>query len=318
MLSQQASDLNTFISLIRGSPVLLPFDATLSTDNLPIANLLTNSTTAPFPPPLGCYPALNSSQLQLLNTMETTVFGLPAASAASTFDTSCYPNRPIYGVLDILRLRLPFVDSRTGVAKQAAVLKEDAAPRVVVYSGGVLSALPLSTFSDDVITDPRQYGTLNNINHVLLSYLSSISDIGVAKELVQYILSSPALPPPSTNALFSAISSLPVLEVAVFGTVAPSDVQSAVSSFTDPQGSLFFGTTSSANLRDWSINAVGGEVVWAELATSSKVVRDNALTNSTFNSVWNPSFNFFHTNNSATVTVSNITSAFTAVGLFGP
>ncbi len=322
-LQQKTSDLPRFISLISGSPVLLPFDATNSAGGQKISSLLTNSTTTPFPPPLACYPGLGVTQLESVNTFETTVFGLSAASTESQFDTNCYPNRPIYGVLDILKLRLPFVDGRTGLAKQAAVLIRDAAPRVVVYSGEVLSALPANTNMTGItasMTDPRQFGTLNRFNHVLYDYLTSISDVNVAISLVNFVLSASIPPPASTTSLFQNIASLPTLEVAVFGTVLPADIQSTYSSFSKPSGDLFMGTDESVAVRDWTLVATpsGSSVVWAELAASPEVVRDNSFTDGSFNSVFSQAFNFFHFPSNATVNVGNVTGAFHNVGKFSP
>ena len=320
VLQQRPADLPQFVSSIRGAAVLLPFDSTLSPGNQPVANLLTNSSTTPFPPPLACYPGLTSTQLELLNSLETTVFSLPSASSMSTFDTTCYPNRPIYGMLDVLQLRLPFPDSRTGVAKQAAVLSRDASSRVVIYNGEVLGALPGGSPSTTptVDTDLRSYGTLNSLNHVLLRYLSAITDTNIATDLVKFVLSSQPGPPANTSALYAAIPDLPTLEVAVFGTVTATDVQYTVSSFSDPNGALYFGSTASADLRDWTINGGESEVVWTEFATSPEVVRDKSLEDATFNLVWTPAYNYFHVPNKDVVTVNNVTSAFTFVDLFGP
>ena len=316
MLQQRSSDLTQFLSRVRASPILLPFDATLSPANQPLSALLTNSTSAPFPPPLACYPGLSPSQLQAINLFESTVFGLTQASSASTFDTSCFPNRPIYGVLDIAKLRLPFVDSRTGLAKQAAVLHsqpQEAASRAVVYSGEVLSAFPGSSTSPNLtstVMDPRRFGTMNRIDHVVLKYFQSIPDVNVAIALVEFVLKGASVPPSSDSILFNALSTLPALEIAIFGSVIPPDISSTVSSFSNSSNGLFFGSDQSLAVRQWSINAVQGEVDWAELATSQSVVQDDSFTNGLFNSVWNSAFNFFHLPNTLNVGVSNITGSF--------
>ena len=322
-LGQKPEDYERFLSTISTSPILLPFDATASPGTHAVSSLLTNSTSSPFPIPLACYPGLNSTQLNLLNTIETTVFDLSAASATSELNTSCFADRPIYGVLDILQLRLPFIDSRTGVAKQAAVLTRDASPRSVVYCGEVLSALPGTPQAQNITrpqqVDPRQYGTLNHLNHIMLNFLSSISDVNVAIALVNFILTSPTVPPPNTTDLYKSLSSIPTLEVAVFGSINPSDVSYAVSSLSTPSGSLFFGSDQALALRDWAINGAGSSVVWTESAGSPEVVRDTSLSDSTFNTVWTPAYTFLHsTQQGVTVNVGNITTAFQATGLFNP
>ncbi|KAJ3490581.1 hypothetical protein NLI96_g1350 [Meripilus lineatus] len=306
-------------------------DAMANPSNQKVSSLLTNSSTTPFPPPLACYPGLGVTQLQSVNAFETGAFGLSEAQLETKFDTdNCYPNRPIYGVLDLLRLRLPFVDTRTGLAKQAAVLTRKVLPRTVVYSGEVLSALPGNNNPVSVTNstiDPRQFGTLSastfNFNHVLLKYLSSM-DVTVAISLVSFILSLQSVPTPvppvSTTSFFQSIPSLPALEVAVFGTVLPTDVSATYSSFSRPDGTtLFMGTDESVAVRDWSLVAVpSGSVVWAELATSPEVVRDTSFTDVAFNSVFTQTFNFFHFPSGATVNVGNVTGAFHNVQKFSP
>lgn len=319
MLQQQASDLPKFMSTVSLSPVLLPFDATATFANNPVAQLLTNSSTTPFPPPLACYPGLDSSTMRAVTDIEAGIFGLTSPSAASQFDQSCYASRPIYGVLDILRLRLPFIDSRTGTAKQAAVLQRDAGPRAVLYAGEVLSAMPAASGasnSTSTVTDPRQFGTLNHLSHVMLDYLSSIDDTNLAISLVEYVLTAPTVPPSNTSALFRGLAQLPTLEVAVFGTVLPTDLASIASSFATPNGSLFFGSDASAAVRTWAINAAGAPVVWADSAGAPKVVREASLDDDTFALVWDPAFQFQHTQTTGVVVnVGNITTAFSSVGL---
>ncbi|KAH8099433.1 hypothetical protein BXZ70DRAFT_894922 [Cristinia sonorae] len=321
VLQQKPSDLNAFLSQIRGSHILLPFDATATPGNQKVSAMLTNSTTAPFPPPLACYPGLSTAQLQAINAFESSVFGLPSAPATSKFDTACFPDRPIYGVLDVARLRLPFMDSRTGVAKQAAALRTQAtepASRAVVYNGEVFSALPGSSSLPSLtpaVLEPRRFGTMNHLEHVVLDYLQAIPDVNVAIALVQFVLSGPVAPPKSDSILFKSLSTLPVIEVAIFGTIDPFDIDSVVSSFSDPAGKLFFGTDQSLAVRDWAIGAVQSHVEWAELATSSGIVEDDTFTDPTFNQIWNSAFNFFHIPNDLNVGVGNITTGFCALHL---
>jgi hypothetical protein len=297
---------------------MIPFDATAAPGGHSVSSLLTNSTSAPFPPPLSCYPSLNSTQLQLVQQLETSVFDLPQVSAATTFDPACYPNRPVYGVLDILQLRLPFADSRTGVAKQAAIVISDVASRTVVYSGELVSTLPDTAGSPGTLsTDPRQYGTMNNLYHVILQYLKSISDVNVARALVQFILKPAALPPlnGAQAVLFQSLPTLPLLEVAVFGTVGPSDIKETVSSLSDPHNNLFFGTAASHAVRDWALVATGRRMIWTELATSQEVVVDDSFANSAFNFVWDNATAFFQETTTQIVEVGNITATFNLFGL---
>jgi len=315
VLGQDPSKFLTFVSLLISSPVFIPFDANGRAGNTSTFTLLTNSSTAPFPPPLSCYPGLSQSQFQLISTLETSVFGLSPPTTQSNFDDSCFPDRPIYGILNILHLRLPFQDSQVG-PKQAAILSRDAFSRVVVYNGEVLSGLPTSNTSSIPTTDPRQFGTLGHINHVLLDFFRAIPDITVATQLVNYVLSFPATPPSNDTLLGKSLSTIPTLEVAVFGSVIPSDVDGVVSSFTTPSGGLFFGTDQSLAVRDWAIVAAQSMVTWTEFANSPTIVNDNSFTDDAFNAVWNPAWLFFHSTSDATVTVGNITAGFAAVNKF--
>lgn len=298
---------------------MLPFDATSTLGSPPLSALLTNSSSAAFPPPLACYPGLSATQLQAVNTLETSVFGLSPPSAASSFDTKCFPDRPIYGVLDVARLRLPFLDSRTGLAKQAAVLSSqstEAASRAVVYNGEVLSGLPGSPASPNITVatlDPRRFGTMNHIDHVILEYLQAIPDVNVAIALVEFIMDGSSVPPSSNSILFNSLATLPTLEVAVFGSINPSDVDFTISSLSTPANKLFFGTDQSLAVRQWGITAVQSHVEWTELAASAGSVEDNSFTDPNFNQIWEPAYAFFHTTNNQIVGVSNITAGFCAV-----
>ncbi|KAL1737947.1 hypothetical protein HDZ31DRAFT_78751, partial [Schizophyllum fasciatum] len=110
VLQLAADDLPTFVSLFLSADILLPFDA----ESDVITQLNNTETSTPFPPPLSCYPNLQEDSVRRVTSFESSAFVLPAVSSESSFDTTgCYPSRPVYGVLDVLRLRLPFVDSRT-------------------------------------------------------------------------------------------------------------------------------------------------------------------------------------------------------------
>ncbi|KLO20259.1 hypothetical protein SCHPADRAFT_842610 [Schizopora paradoxa] len=314
-LQQQSTDLPRFIAAITSSPFLLPFDATVSN----VTTLMTNSTGAQFPPPLACYPSLSSSQLNRLNAIEVSVFGLSPATVPSQFDTSCFPTRPAYGVVDVLGLRLPFTDDRQGVGKQASLLSGDAQKRAILYSGEILSALPgassLPTLTN-ASTDPREYGTSNNINHVLLNYLSSISDVTLAMELVQFILSGSSTPPSNSSSLSSSLSSLPVLEFAIFGSITPPDLLSSVSSFSAPDRSLFFGSDAGQTFRSWALVESSESIAWAQSATSPTIVREGATPNSNFESVWTPASQLVHAGSTNASDVAKVTQSLQSLGLF--
>ncbi|TFK57185.1 hypothetical protein OE88DRAFT_1650808 [Heliocybe sulcata] len=320
VLQRKASELSTFLSAFISAPIMIPFDASSSPGSQPVANLLNDTSGNQFPPPLACYPGLTSAQVQGISTIETSVYGLPSPTPASSFDPACYTDRPVYGVLDVLRLRLPFEDSRTGVAKQAAVLNRDTLSRAILHNGEILSALPSSSDPLNIFnsaTDPREYGTFNNLNHIVLDYLTSISDVSVANSLVDFVLQSSAGPPSNSSSLFQSLSTIPAIEVAVFGHLDPSDISSAVSSFSTPLDSLFFGSDQGAALRNWALNTTASSITWTDSATAPEVVDDTSLSDPSFLSVWDPASLFLHTSTpSAPVGVANITEAFQAIGLF--
>lgn len=113
---------------------------------------------------------------------------------------------------------------------------------------------------------------------------------------------------------------IPTLEVALFGSIAPSDVSFVASSFATPSGGLFFGSDEASKVRQYAINMTETSVVWTEEADSPKVVRDSSSDDQAFNSVWNPAFDYMHLSSEQqqelNVDVGNITSAFETIGKF--
>ncbi|KAK7058876.1 hypothetical protein VNI00_001500 [Paramarasmius palmivorus] len=307
VLQQEDRDLALFKSIFISSSVLLPFDATQQS----LTDFMTNSSTQPFPPPLSCYPNLESSAVATINGVEQAAFGLAPLTPASRFDTSCFPDRPVYGVLDLLRLRLPFVDTETGASKQAVVLQREVSPRVVLRRGEILASFPSTTNSTPVNNNPRDFGTINNVNHVILDFLSSITDVNLARSVVHFILSNTAVPP--TDDITQAISSIPVVEVAVFGTISPSDIMNTVSSLSTNNGSLFFGSDQAQTLRHWSITAAGKPVKWAENALSSRICVDSQYEDGTFNDIWKAASLAIETN-ASNVGVGNVTQSLSQTG----
>lgn len=323
VLQQEPADLPTFLSAFSVSPILLPFDATLTRPPQALDKLLTPSTSSPFPPPLSCFPGLNPSQVQQVNAIEGRVFGLSQLSSASQFDPHCYPDRPIYGVLDVLRLRSPWLDPGSGIPRQAAVLKREVAPRVILHNGVILSPLPgpsnVTTITAEQ-SDPRQYGTLGQFNHVVLQYLSSIRSLNVANALVKYVLASASIqatPPTPSSVLYDSLTTIPIIEVAVFGSISPSDISSAVSSFTTSGGSLFFGSDQGTALRNWVITGCGSSIAWAESPISPLVVRDNDFSEQIFNQTWT-AVSIALRNGIKNIGLVNVTDTFTIRNKFTP
>lgn len=318
VLLQNSQDLPVFKAALSVSPVLLPFNASSPS----IQTLYSNSSSSLFPPPLACFPNLTSEVQQQINAVEATVFGLqPIANTASNFDTSCYQDHPVYGVLDVLRLRLPFLDSQTGTVKQAVTLTRDANPRVVLYNGLLFSNAPnvTPTITSSQL-DARQYGTLSLFDHVVFQYLTSIPDVNTANALVSFVLNTAtnaSVPPDTSSPLFQSLQSIPFLEVAVFGNVGPPDLTSTVASFTTSSDSLFFGSANAADLRNWTINTVGSQVVWTENATSPLVVHDSSLSNTAISQTWD-AISIAISHNISGIGLANITTTLQGTQNFSP
>ncbi|PPQ70769.1 hypothetical protein CVT24_001056 [Panaeolus cyanescens] len=317
VLLQEPENLATFKSVLAVAPIQLPFNASSRS----IRSLYASTPSGPFPPPLSCFPNLNSTLRSNLNNFEEIIFGLSSTSNPAQFDPSCYPTRPIYGVLDVLQLRLPFLDSRNGLPRQAVTLMREAGPRAVIYNGELFS--PSSASTPNIAAsqqDPRQYGTLNLFDHVVLQYLMSMPNLSVATAVIQFVLglaNQGAVPPPLNSPLTEALPSLPSLEVAIFGTVDPADLVNSVSPLTNPLGSLFYGSNDGAALRNWTINTIGGPVVWTLNATSPLVVRDSSLGPGTLNDIWNAAAQAV-ARNDPTVGIGNVTLSLQQTNSFSP
>ncbi|KAF6766289.1 hypothetical protein DFP72DRAFT_953283 [Ephemerocybe angulata] len=307
-LSQRAQDLNTFKAMLSASPILLPFNG--SSSNI---RPLYSSSSLLFPPPLACYPGLSTELMSQVSTFEKSVFNLDSPASASNFDVACFPDRPIYGILDLLRLRLPFMENRAWLPRQAAVLKAEALPRVVVYVNEMLSttfpgSTPRAKFTSSEL-DPRTFGTLNLPNHVILKFLS-LMPVDTAKLLAEFLVTSsgkPPVPPAPTSALFKALSTVPPLEVAIFGNVGPTDLSGTVSSFMTASGSFFFGTEAGNAMRNWAITTAKGSVAWAENSTAPRIVRDGSLADATLAQAWQAVADRLGASN---IGLSNLTTSF--------
>lgn len=308
-LQQQLGDLTTFRAAFNDAPILLPFDALSPM----LQSLYPTASSTSFPPPISCYPNLTATQLARLNLVENGIFNLSSATITAQFATSCFIDRPVYGVLDILRLRLPFNQPAPGAPTQAIVLTKDVSPRAVFYSGD--NSTDFTTLIPSQL-DPYQYGTFTYSDHVMLQLLSSISDINVAKALVAFVINAAngsSVPPSSTSIIFQSLSSIPTLEVAVFGAIKPSDINSSVSSFTTPSGALFFGSTPGGLFRNWSL-AEGKNIAWAENALAPLIVRDSN-SNQNFTGAWKAVSTALEDNIQG-VGLSNITQSLQLTGQF--
>lgn len=320
-LGQSVDDLSTFLAALSASPMLLPFDPMFSRQGHSLADTLTNSSLNPFPPPLACYPGLLLSETTRISQIEGPVFGLAAINSWDKFDPACYADRPVYGALNVLRLRLPYDNALTNAPRQAVVLNHDVSSRVVIWVGEYLSR-PSNESTDTGISltapDPWSYGTLSYSSHVVLQYLKAIPSVDLAIALVRFILSaatSTILPPAESSLLFQGLESIPMLEIAVFGSINPTNTRAVVSAFGDPSGNLFFGSTQASRLRDWTINAAKSPILWAENTTSPEIVRDQVLDDADFNRVWDAAV-LANQNPAPQTGVWNVTASFAALGKY--
>lgn len=287
--------------------------------SLPSTMQLQDPKTISFPPPLGCNPMMSTSQLQVVNSIEQNAFKLPEVAAVpSSFNFACFASRPVYGVLDVMRLRLPFLDKTDQAPLQAAVLSADASSRVLIRPGTVLSLFPSVDSAEAPASAVRQrsYGTLKYMNHVLLAWLKSLP-LGQAGAIATFVAnSSPTSAPPTTlNA--TTLASIPGMEVALFGTVGPTDIDHSISSYATPSGSLFFGSQTGTVFREWAANAATSStsVVWTDLATSAKVVKETVADDSTFDAVWQGASTMI-TNANVMGKVTGASDVATIVGVF--
>lgn len=206
----------------------------------------------------------------------------------------------MYGILDILGLRLPFLDSdpRPYLSKQAIVLNEDTKSRVSVHAGellvGASSGPPTSPSSSSL---PDHFGTFTHIETVILDYLNLIP-ASLAKELVAFVLSQPTSPPLPSSALYqnsNQLLSLPLFEMQIWGGVRYTDIDHSVSSLASSNSTqLFFGSSHGNQFRQWAIEGgatvqtgqVGG-IDWSLNSLEVDIVVDKTLRNQTFLRIWN-------------------------------
>jgi hypothetical protein len=123
--------LNTFRQQVQASPVMFPFDATAQIGSQYTMTIASSQNTASqtFPLPISCQPNLSADQIADINAIEQQALGLPPASALSNFNSTC-SDRPLYGVLELFRLRLPFVEE--GLPTQAVSITSEVGTRIAV------------------------------------------------------------------------------------------------------------------------------------------------------------------------------------------
>lgn len=217
-------------------------------------------------------------------------------------------DRPIYGMINLLSLRLPFVDADTrSLPTQALVLQESTKSRMIVHAGellvGVSSNSPAPSPSTPAF--PDHFGTFSNLDSVILEYLQLLSP-QVARDLVNFILSqskSSPLPPTFPSSLYqnsNKLLDIPILEITLFGGLRYQDINHSISSLSSGSNlhsTAFFGTPTAQNFRNWALagpKSIGsmnlqGPLLWARGALEITPVKESSLSNSAFEKVWNSS-----------------------------
>jgi hypothetical protein len=267
-----------------------------------IANFLaavTDNNGTSFPAPLACYPGMPELARTNIGTIEQHAFDLvPLATIPSALDAACFPNRPTYGVLDVLRLRRPFADARESMQVTSAQLVSKAGTRAVLHGGEQLfgltgfrdNGLATQTNFTTAQADPREYGTIQHLDHVALSYLLAFPNVNLAKQAAQFIMNADeaTLPPTSGDELFDesdALESIPAIEVAVFGSILPTDLATFSADLATPNGTLFFGSASADIFRKWALRDSNDLILWSNSSASQKVVHESRTNNTAFETV---------------------------------
>ncbi|KPV72209.1 uncharacterized protein RHOBADRAFT_56028 [Rhodotorula graminis WP1] len=303
VLRREPDELQAFREAVQRAEVVVPLDAAASVGGgasmVDVAQA--QSGAASFPPAVGCWAGLSETVVERVNAVEVEVFGLSAVSSSQSLDSSCL-NRPLYGVLNLLKLRLPFPssDKRSSLPQQSLVLKSSAVTdRVTVHASELLAAGPLAAAptSPSLPVTPERFGLLSRLDHVLLDLLNTVST-AIANDLVDYVLSSPSGPPSPSTCPSLLDNSLPLLEVQLWGGLQYDDadlarsslVAGSASSSSAAATSLFFGSSAGDAWRSWALSntqhASLSRVEWADAAERGDVVVDQGRGGTAFEGVW--------------------------------
>ncbi|GAA5847739.1 hypothetical protein JCM9279_005012 [Rhodotorula babjevae] len=303
-LGRSGDELQAFREAVRRAEVVVPLDATANVGGgqgmMDLAQHA-QSGAASFPQAVGCWGGLSETAAERVRALEVDVFGLSAVSSSQALDSSCL-DRPLYGILNLLNLRLPFPssDKRSSLPQQSLVLKASAiADGVTVHAGELLAAGPLAAArtSPSLPATPERFGLLSRLDHVLLDLLSALPT-ATADNLIDYVLSSPSTPPSPSTYPSLLDNSLPLIEIQLWGGLQYDDIHFARSSLvaaTSPSSSssapaLFFGSSTGDAWRSWALSntqhASLPRVEWVVAAESEQVVVDQGRGGTAFEGVW--------------------------------
>ncbi|GAA5986558.1 hypothetical protein JCM10908_003798 [Rhodotorula pacifica] len=290
------SQLDAFRAAVQNAEVLVPFDAS----GISAASY---ADTASLPPRFACSSAMGPVARERLTGLEAGVFGFPMVGNA----TSDCATRPLYGIVNLLNLRLPFAssDTRTSLPQQALVISPSSSliARTSVHAGEILAAGPLAPppTMPSAPTTIERFGLVAPsiapaLDHVLLDYLILLS-VPVAQALVAYLLSSPSPTAPLPSSSILVQQPLPIIEAQMWGPVEfAQDIAFVRSGLGNPAGSnasgLFFGSSDGVAFRSWALGKQQGTVdapvdrriEWAPTADSENIVSDTGQAG--LDSVW--------------------------------
>lgn len=194
--------------------------------------------------------------------------------------------RPIYGELNLMNLRLP------SNAQQAIRLSDDAKARCTLRVGATLSRFLDGPLSEIQQVSADQFGTFNNLDHLLLGYLNQLPPDHV-RSLVSTIVTIQRSPSTTGNLptdLADVLDSLPSIEVQLWGGLSLSAYRSSVSAVVSPianeDGSLIFGSADATAFRTWAMNATG-TIEWARSAKQVEApVKEMTTSKKQFDRLW--------------------------------
>jgi len=292
-LALPRNNLPEFVSAMQRATAYFSFDATYSKNNTSIAQLFTNGTRLHVPPAAACIPN-SGNQLEFICEFQEHAFGLPEPDYYRNWNTECLDRHPVYGRLNPLRWRTPFING--SIANQALMLAQPAKSRLLYHVGHFLDNYPYEAARRDLesdFVDAREYGTVEHLNHILLEWLMAMPSLPVATAAAKFIVDaskSPDSAPPVNNLLLDNADKLPIIGLVFFGVLRTQDVAGFVSDFSAPDGSLFFGSGRGTQFRTWARETVGAPIAWADGATAKQYVKDGAE-DATFTQIWTATAN---------------------------
>jgi hypothetical protein len=137
------------------------------------------------------------------------------------------------------------------------------------------------------------FGISHAINNVLFDYLSQLDvSSGLAKAVIDYILSGDEAPPSPTSPLAmlsDGLKALPIIEVQAWGGILSSDIDYIISGLSQADGNVLFGSDTGADLRNWAHSGQSSKPIrWSLDATSSHYALDSGESNA-FQGAWESS-----------------------------